>query len=202
VDLTTYRADAYTHDAFRASFDPNRYSDYSSTLAQDVIPMQPELSEVPIEELVAIRGYTSDVPKGSSEVPDYRQINQALRQQTPAELTRLEPYIKCASSGLNQLPQFIGTVYRGTTLDAAVSATYSKGSTVTERAFTSSSVGLLKEFQGNTTFVISSRHGREISKLSVFPSEGEVLFVPGTRFRVLDVEPTQTSTTIYLDEVQ
>jgi len=202
VDLTTYRADAYTQDKFRATFDPNRYSEYSSTLEQEIVPMLPELSPVPIVELVAIRGYTSDVPKGSSQVPDYRQINQALRQQDPAELTRLEPYIKCASSGLNQLPQYIGTVYRGTTLPEAVVATYSQGITVTERAFTSSSVVLLGEFKGNTTFIILSRRGREISKLSVFPSEGEVLFVPGTRFRVLTVESAATGTTIYLDEVQ
>ena len=56
--------------------------------------------------------------------------------------------------------------------------------------------------RGGATFVISSHRGCEISKLSVFPSEGEVLFVPGTRFRVLTVEAAATSTTLYLDEVQ
>ena len=49
--------------------------------------------------------------------------------------------------------------------------------------------------------VITSRHGKAIERLSQHPSEREVLFKAGTRFRVLSKEPDGTTTYIHLEEV-
>ncbi len=57
---------------------------------------------------------------------------------------------------------------------------------MTEAAFTSASVG--RGFGGNVRFTIRSLHGKRIDRLSRYPSEREVLFRAGTRFRVLKRE--------------
>lgn len=151
----------------------------------------PHLQGVPIEDLVAVRGYTSG---------DARWINRPLKQladsDTPAAdvqeareiAEKFQPYVKALVSGLNQLPPFTGTVYRGYQVDPSTVATRFKvGSRVSLGSpLASSSKRLERAFVGNVRFVIESTQGRDISLLSLKPKEEEVLF-SGGEFEVVHV---------------
>lgn len=115
-------------------------------------------------------------------------LNSALRSGDGAELKRLEPYIKVATSGLNQLPPHKGVVFRGVDLPPEAVAKYEPGKLVIEPHFTSTSVAKDAAFPGNTEFVIRSSNGKDVSILSEFPGEKEVFFAPGTQFKVLSVD--------------
>lgn len=188
-----YRSTDEVRQQFRSTFGETRYQAYADEI-DAARRSNPELQAVPTEDLVAVRGYTSD---------DYRELNSALRTGDDAELSRLDAYIRSATSGLNQLPAYRGTVFRGTHLSDEVAANYMPGATVTERAFTSTSSELGAEFPGNTKFVIQSETGRDVSGLSEFADEKEILFAPGTQFRVLgvDVDAATGRRTIYMREV-
>ncbi len=89
---------------------------------------------------------------------------------------------------MRQLPSYKGTVFRGTNLTPEQAAIYKKGEVVKEKAFTSSSATEATAFSGNTRFLIKSETGKDISILSDFQSEKEILFAPHTQFRVLSVD--------------
>lgn len=91
---------------FRQLLTEQRYDEYAQEI-ETIKPKRMELKDIATEDLVAIKGYTSD---------DYKMLNNALRSGDEKELKRLDPYIKVAESGLRQLPSFKGTVFRGTNL--------------------------------------------------------------------------------------
>ncbi|MBV8195178.1 MAG: WXG100 family type VII secretion target [Candidatus Dormibacteraeota bacterium] len=170
---------------------PARYDGFLDDVAQIKID-HPELTAIPDDDLVAIRGYTSN----DTTPADYRIINDALRSADPVRIAPLSTYIDNIDSGLAQLPDHSGVVYRGTTLRDDVINAYrdaaADGTPVWERAFVSSSmdpsVTQQAPFDGNTRFVIESAHGKDITDISVYGTqEREVLFVHGTPFDVLSV---------------
>ena len=61
-----------------------------------------------------------------------------------------------------------------------------EGGVVTENQFTSATDDPSTEYVGNTEFYVESKTGRDVSSLSASP-EYEVLFPPGTKFRVKEV---------------
>lgn len=80
-------------------------------------------------------------------------------------------------------------------------ANYQPGTVVTESAFTSTStnpaVAQSATFSGNTEFRIMSSSGRDVSSVSRYANEQEILFPPGTQFYITNrtVDP-QTGRTI------
>ncbi|HEY9641416.1 MAG TPA: ADP-ribosyltransferase domain-containing protein, partial [Coleofasciculaceae cyanobacterium] len=94
-----------------------------------------------------------------------------------------------------------GTVYRSATLPDDVIAKYTAGAVVTEYGFTSSSYDKKAAFSGKHRFVIQSRTGKKVDDLSPYPNEKEVLFKPGTQYRVLKTRKERGGQTIYLEEV-
>lgn len=155
----------------------SHYSRYMSE-AEALRASNPRLASVPTEHLAALRAYTGN--------EFYADINRALRTGNVDDLQRLNPLIQNINRGLDQMPRFEGPVYRGTSLTSGQAARYVPGEIVTESAFTSTSAQAGSAFGGNTRFVIQSSTGRDISSLSVYGStEAEVLFRPGTRFRVI-----------------
>jgi hypothetical protein len=141
-----YRSTPEIRREFREFFGKERYAEYAEKIEQLKLTY-PELRNIPTEDLVAVRGYTSD---------DYRMLNKALRSGDPEELARLNAYIKAAESGLSQLPSYNGNVFRGTNLSPELAAKYKPGEIVTEEAFFSTSAEMGKEFPGNTKFFIKS----------------------------------------------
>jgi len=154
----------------------------------------PSLKDIPIEDLVAVKAYITE---------DYAQIDAALRELDMAKLERLDAYIRVATSGLYQLPAYRGPVYRAATLPEEIAAKYVPGAIVREHAFVSTLANPAVRFPGNTTFVIASVNGRDVSVFSNHPEEREVVFFTGTLFRVLAVGlvPSTGHRTIYLAEI-
>jgi hypothetical protein len=155
----------------------------------------PSLKDIPIEDLVAVKAYITE---------DYAQIDAALRELDMAKLERLDAYIRVATSGLYQLPAYRGPVYRAATLSEDIAAKYVPGAIVREHAFVSALANPAVRFPGsNTTFVIASVNGRDVSMFSSHSEEREVVFFTGTLFRVLAVAvvPSTRHRTIYLAEI-
>jgi hypothetical protein len=164
---------------FKQIFGETRYNEYVEKVEQAKMS-RPELKDIATEDLVAIKGYTSS---------DYQKLNDALRSKDATELNAVEPYITVAESGLSQLPNFEGVVYRGIDMNKIpnLSEKYKIGNVVTEEAFTSSSTIKRGAFKRDTLITITSQTGKDVSILSDFPKQKEILFKPNTKFRVLEV---------------
>jgi NAD:arginine ADP-ribosyltransferase len=162
-----------TRELFRQRF-ADRYAKDLAAI-EKVKAENPELANIPTEDLVALRGYTAE---------DYDMINRALRgQETEAEMERLQPYIDSITSGLDQLPVFKGTVSR---IENDTYAMYQPGEVVTKEGFTSSyGTGAKIPIKGNTSLTIESLTGRNIAAVAKNPGEAEVLFKASTRFQVV-----------------
>ncbi|TDC47764.1 hypothetical protein E1212_23205 [Jiangella ureilytica] len=125
-------------------------------------------------------------------VEGVEEINRHLRRprDTPAERRDdLQRLVDDAVAGLAALPRFDGVSYRGTTLPAADLPRWRPGAVVADRGFASSSASapVAEAFRrgGNAFITIAGRTGADIRSLSFFAHEAEVLFAPGTRFRVI-----------------
>lgn len=144
------------------------------------------------EQRSAIHDYSDD---------GYRRMNEQLRDRAATARTRRETDI--LTSALKNLPDFRGDVFRGATIqDPKLLRKYRRaGEAITERAFTSASRSPLKAFSGNVRFYIASKHGKEIDMWSAHPEEEEVLFQPGTQFKVLEYVRDGNDIEIFLEEL-
>jgi hypothetical protein len=114
----------------------------------------------------------------------YKQINKSLRAGAMHE--HEWGYVNNLNSALEKLPKHVGTVFRKADVPADVLALYKPGMIIEERGFTSTSKSS-SVWSGSSRYEIVSKTGRDISHLSTHPSENEVLFRSGTRFRVKNV---------------
>jgi hypothetical protein len=193
VDLSRYDADGTTRAALRSFLGEAEYQNLRS-VAEGLKASNPALANVHVDDLVALRAYTGSY---------YRAMNQALRGQG-GDLAQQASIIKTAASALNDLPAFQGTTFRGTTLDPERLARYTPGTVIAERGFMSTTTAQDVAFGGNVRFVINSKGaGRSVEALSQYANEREVLFGPGTEFKVLSnaLDPATGLTTIFLNEV-
>jgi hypothetical protein len=142
-----------------------------------------------------IKNYTKDT---------FEWINPALRGY-PKVGTDMHAVYKSKSlieNGLRKLPNFVGTVFRGATMDPKwiqnIKQQCSSGRRVncrfSDSAFLSTSwkrdTAFYKDEEGkdyNCRFEIKSLTGKQIEKYSVHPFEFEVLFAPDTPFIILEV---------------
>ena len=151
-------------------------------------------------ELATSYGYTRE----SSAWWGYRSLNQALRTRgapgQPPLPPRHDDLRQTLNDALDRLPDHPAKgLARGARLTPEGIARYVPGQIVTESQFTSASTG--RGFGGNTRFTIDSLRGKRIHWLSAHPSEGEVLFKAGTRFRVRNRYRDGGITNIELEEV-
>ena len=146
------------------------------------------------QEIVALYHYT-----GSG----YRSLTNALHREgyNRVKLPKgAENYKLTLARALSKLPDFRHRgLKRGAPLPQKIQDRYQVGAIVPEFAFTSSST--TRPFSGNTQFIIHSKHGTRVDKMSAFPSENEVLFTAGTRFRVLRRREQGTRVIIEMEEV-
>ncbi|UTC27957.1 hypothetical protein [Stenotrophomonas phage A1432] len=154
------------------------------------------LPELTREEVGAIRAYT-----GST----YRALNNALRAGKYSSDPFLQAYVEAAQHGMSKMPKFKGATARGLTLHndqlKAMLSTYHKGAIVEDAAFVSSSYGNQAAFSGNVYMKIESKTGVNVSRYSQYDTEREVLYMPGTRFRVDNVEQVNGKYIISMSEV-
>jgi hypothetical protein len=118
-------------------------------------------------------------------------LNDALRSDSVDASQQAR--IDALNRALDKLPPHNGPVFRGTDLPPEVLAQYHPGAVVSESAFVSTSMDLgvaqSTAFAGNVEFRILSKTGRDISSVSMFPSEREVLFTTDVPFYVVDRRP-------------
>lgn len=124
----------------------------------------------------------------------YKKTNAELRAGVMDESTW--KHVSQLNNALDKLPTHKGTVFRKAKLTQSQIEMYQPGKIVEERGFTSTSKD--KDiWNGNVQFVVTSKSGRDISRISKHPHEEEVLFKSGTRFRITKNEGGK----IHMEEV-
>jgi hypothetical protein len=131
----------------------------------------------------------------------YRVLNAALRDGDHSKLDTMGPLCFLIRNYSHTCKPFVGTVYRGVDLSLTTIATYkqAEGMWRTWPSFTSTSKDKkMAEIRGNTLFIItianvqfsSTVRAYDISEISQFPSEEEVLLPAGISFQVISVNQT------------
>ncbi len=136
-------------------------------------------SDVPGSDFNAISRYSHD---------GYRELNDSFRNGNLHDVARQAQFSHDLSECLKALPEFEGLVYRGSdiSLPGEIVDQYVPGRRYVERAYTSATTDVTKEFGGNVLWVIDSKHGRDISAYSAYPQEAEVVFDRFAKFDVLE----------------
>jgi len=153
-------------------------------------------------ELQAIHNYTDS---------GYENLNGTLRKHA-GKIPDADDVLGVSSDTLERaikkMPKHEGTVYRDIFIpsgDQALLDHYVEGKVIKETTWLSTSRDMNRVKRG-TRWIINSKNGRDVQKLSRFHDEQEILFPPNTRFRVLHkaVEEGDTrfkQTTIWLEEI-
>ena len=154
------------------------------------------------DQAAAIYLYTMEIPPK----PVYSTINPHLRNNDRAAATPWFPYMKLLHTALSNLPSYKGSIWRGLRTDVAKN--YKKDDVICWGSFTSctKSVSAIKAFLPisgkGTILMIESRSGKAIAEYSQYPKENEVLFLPGTKLKVMDEALDEPGiTVIHLQEV-
>ena len=120
----------------------------------------------------------------------YRILNQTLRLEDRTKVRPWFPYLKLFDSAVAKLPTFKGVVWRGVNKD--VSQSFKKGQKITWWSISSCStlVKVISSFLGevpqSTLFNIQCSTGKCIAEYTCYPSENEIILMPGTTFEVVD----------------
>ena len=149
-----------------------------------------EATGIPKESILGAYDYTSQ--------SGYSAMNPALRAEAssgtpipPEVQTRIDNTI----AGMDHLDPYSGTTYRGTGVPEDVYTHLSGGKgDYSDPAFMSSSTrpSVAEGFENNlgsdkpVSFEIEGRSGVDISPLSAYGGEAEILFRPGTKFDIID----------------
>ncbi|MBM4250358.1 MAG: hypothetical protein FJ146_00120 [Deltaproteobacteria bacterium] len=236
LDLTKYKATAEDYAKFRTELG----TQYERQLQQLTEARKQTGRQIPKifdslteEEAVAIYHYSS---------MGYRTLNAVLRKADIANTAKQAGFIKVLSSALNKLPAVQATVYRGgmlpafgngdyfspfhsiKTVDPDRLARFKVGQIFVDKGFMSTSLhnpdGIRQAFGcREALYTIHGNYGREISALAVIPNEREILFIPGSEFRiekinntyppenkcnneVIEIEATEVEPGTYKDEAQ
>lgn len=127
------------------------------------------------QEVLDVHWYTTNegynAMNGLSRTPD---------KFSDADATAIQARINSATSGLNKLPTYDGTTYRGTDFPDGVLAEWVPGNTVSDSAFwsTSTSARVAEDFRGSgNAFVtiLDGRSGVDVQQLSFYGREAEIL---------------------------
>jgi SPP1 gp7 family putative phage head morphogenesis protein len=141
------------------------------------------LPEVTVEEASAIHAYT-----GST----YTVLNKSLRKGDYQTNLALQAYVEAAQHGMAKMPKFVGMTSRGMSISESdlgkVLSVYRVGQVVEEASFISTSAGDKAAFGGNVLIRIIGKRGVDVAPFSKYPGEREVLYMPGTRLKVLSAE--------------
>ncbi len=162
----------------------------------------PEINLLTLGEAVAIHTYTTN---------DYKQMNGFLYGKTPLDppdpplLMPTEDQIKIknkqAADALEKLPDWTGGMTkRGDRGFPGDDVEFALNNTFTIKGFWSTDKK--KPFPGKWQISIFGKTGKNVAMLSAFPKEDEVLFPPGTKFKVIDFDNViPTSIAIVVEQV-
>jgi hypothetical protein len=138
------------------------------------------------DEAATVYLYTMEM---SDDACVYRILNQTLRVEDRSKVRPWFPYLKLLDSAMSKLPKFKGIVWRGVNKD--VSTAFKKGQKITWWSVSScsKSVDIISAFLDkapqSTLFNIECSTGKCIAEYTCYPSEDEVILMPGTTFEVV-----------------
>lgn len=171
--------------------------DIFSIQQEALSPRERLIQKLSMEEFSMIQNYTHT---------SFGEINRTLRKTKS-----IEDILKVCGQGcldlmsaLKKMPNYRGKVYRGTELTQEQLNHYTQvGSIVTENSFlsTSKDPNISRTFEKNAWFIIKSKTGKDMENISVNPYEKEVIFLPYTKFRVVEVINHYGEIRIRLEEV-
>ncbi|MBI2711929.1 MAG: hypothetical protein HYX41_03545 [Bdellovibrio sp.] len=147
-----------------------------------------------VDEGIAIFMYTREY---------YTLINAILNNR--AQTLIHQPYLQMLTFALRKLPEYIppnGKVFR----KDSNGRTYKEGEKIYHNGLQSfaNTKDVALTFRGSNLYEVVSKSGRDVSRYSAKPHEGEVLFLPQTKFRVEKVIPPNSPngfTTIQMTEI-
>lgn len=141
----------------------------------------------------------------------YQEANTYLRNGFAPEDKKyyenrgIKSIIEVLNQGLDKLPSYQGTVFRGADLSSEQIETYKKAlesnTPVVKNEFLSSSRERKTAFNKNTVYRILSKTGKSIEKMSYFENEKEVLFKAGTKFKVVKIDDLGGQYSVELEEL-
>jgi hypothetical protein len=140
-------------------------------------------------EQVALFSYTA---------VDYRTINKYLLKNEGTEDTKTVG--TQAHLALAKLDSYVGPSVRGEARFPGIDEQYVVGKEFTVKAFWSSGIGA--GFEKEFVVTIDGKTGKDVSGLSNSPNEKEILFAPGTKFKVISrVDKSQHDVKVTVQEV-
>jgi len=126
------------------------------------------------------------------EAPLYKELNAWLFAEikpTGFSKSQLLTMKRKLNDAIKKLPKYEGVAYRYIDeLPDNVLKQYKKGAEITWDGFSSASITSKAESFSDRKFIfrIHSKSSRPIDKLSAMPQEQETLFLPGTKFKIID----------------
>ena len=177
-DFRTLCGDPAIASWFKSDLGGNNIDDWYEAIIARIGADNPTVAGMSREELVAVYGYTTNF---------YTDLNGAMRNLDDAELQRLLPFLRTATSGLNAMPNITTALTRRTrSLPSFIDDMLQPGNIFSDRAFGSSSLrDDLSQFGSDYVITIRGQSGSAVYDFSAFADEAEVLFAPGARFRVV-----------------
>jgi hypothetical protein len=127
----------------------------------------------------------------------YRLPGDTGEQTEPWEQARLA----CAEHGLRRLPSFRGPVYYPANLPVPAADAYRTGHVLVEPAFVMATSSPAVSCDRDGDFVIWSETGKRVAALAERSRPDEVMFAPGSSFKVLSVDSGREAPRIYLREL-
>jgi hypothetical protein len=140
-------------------------------------------------EQVAVFSYTA---------VDYRTMNKHLLKEPQGD--NISIMCSQTAAALSNLEPYEGLSVRGEARYPGIDEQYVVGNVFTIKAFWSSGVGF--GFEKEYTITINGKTGRDVAGLSNSPHEAEILFAPGSRFKVTErVDESQHVIKVKVTEV-
>ncbi len=160
--------------------------------------INPHANVLTQDEYLSLHLYTTNM---------YEPINNGLRGLSPVDKEKWSKVAANADSALEKLSKnpklkFEGVVIRGDNVDdMPLEELFPKDGIHKDLGFKSSSYDPGGAFNGNTVVHIKSKNGVLVEDFSVVPSEKEVLFRPGTEFKVKSSIKVNGKNYIELEEI-
>eukprot|EP00931_Biecheleriopsis_adriatica_P111565 TRINITY_DN8595_c0_g1_i4.p1 TRINITY_DN8595_c0_g1~~TRINITY_DN8595_c0_g1_i4.p1 ORF type:complete len:353 (+),score=37.80 TRINITY_DN8595_c0_g1_i4:338-1396(+) len=166
------------------------------------------------DKVGAILGYSHDLQNGVKDGQLYFEWNKGIKIRDPVlrveMIKRWGVVTRIALEGFGDLPDFAGTAYRGLPDRTPITSEYVIGRPIQWGSFTSVATGAtaLQTARGfsdqgaGIILKITVVSGRQLGRFSFFPTEGEVVLSPMSKFIVSSAPYTGDDGWMYLDLVQ
>lgn len=136
----------------------------------------------------------------------YEDLNGHLggwqKAKTAKKSAMLHDFQEVLKTALNKAEKFTGTVRRDVDLPQSVIDNYVVGKTVKYEQFSSTTMSMDGKFSGNVIYTIETKNsGVDVSKLSKYRRENEVLINSGAKHRVINKRKVGDKWLIDLEEI-